>query len=75
MAPLGQIAGLLSGYDHAEATLKSLDEVMSLPVERDQRKHFLHRPVLRGDIQLKNVNFSYPEQMVPALSNISLKVK
>ncbi|MGS2724453.1 type I secretion system permease/ATPase [Porticoccus sp. GXU_MW_L64] len=74
MAPLGQIAGLLSSYDHAEATLKSLNEIMALPVERDHNKRFLHRPVLRGDIQLKGVNFSYPEQANPALSGVSITI-
>ncbi|MDM3872606.1 type I secretion system permease/ATPase [Porticoccus sp. W117] len=75
MAPLGQIAGLLSSYDHAEATLKSLNEIMALPVERDHNKRFLHRPVLRGDIQFKGVTFSYPEQANPALSNINIQIR
>ncbi|UTW45772.1 type I secretion system permease/ATPase [bacterium SCSIO 12696] len=75
MAPLGQIAGLLSSYDHAEATLKSLDEVMALPVERDHNKRYLHRPVLRGDIQFKNVSFRYPDQDIPALSNINISIR
>lgn len=75
LAPLGQVAGLLSSYDYAEATLKSLDELMALPTERDQEKRFLHRPVLHGDIEFKKVTFSYPEQSSPALEDVSLKIK
>jgi ATP-binding cassette subfamily C protein LapB len=71
---MGQVASLLVSYDHAEATLKSLDEVMKLPVEREQDKRYLHRPVFEGKIQLKQVNFTYPEQPAPALENINIKI-
>ncbi|MEZ5529025.1 MAG: type I secretion system permease/ATPase [Porticoccaceae bacterium] len=75
LAPIGQIANLLVSYDHAEGTLKSLNEVMALPVERDAEQRYLHRPVLDGNIQLKQVTFSYPEQPRPALENINLNIK
>lgn len=75
LAPLSQVASLLVSYDHAEATLKSLDEVMKLPVEREHDKRYLHRPIFDGDIQFKNVTFSYPEQPAPALENISISIQ
>ncbi|TNF01508.1 MAG: type I secretion system permease/ATPase [Gammaproteobacteria bacterium] len=75
LAPLSQIASLLVSYDHAEGTLKSLNEVMALPVEREADKRYLHRPVLEGNVQLKQVTFSYPEQPRPALENIDFTIK
>ena len=74
LAPLSQVANLLVSYDHAEATLKSLDEVMALPVERMPDKRYLHRPVFDGDMCLKQVTFSYVDQPTPALENINLNI-
>ncbi|MEH6468477.1 MAG: type I secretion system permease/ATPase [Porticoccus sp.] len=74
LAPMGQVASLLVSYDHAEATLKSLDEVMKLPVEREPDKRYLHRPVFEGKLQLKQMSFTYPEQPAPALENISTTI-
>ena len=75
LASLGQIASLLVTYDHAEATLKSLDEVMNLPEERESAKQYLHKPVFDGNLQLKAVTFSYVDQPVPALNNVSLDIQ
>ena len=75
LAPLGQVASLLTNYDHAEGTLKSLDEIMSLPVERAEDQRFLHRHKLDGEITFKDVTFSYPDQPSPALKNLSLSIK
>ncbi len=75
MAPLGQIANLLISYDHAEATLKSLDEVMKLPEEREAGKEYLHHPVLKGDLQFDKISFRYPEQPVAAIQNLSATLK
>jgi len=75
LASLSQVANLLISYDHAEATLKSLDEVMALPVEREPEKRYLHRPVFDGDLCMKQVSFRYVDQPALALENISLNIK
>ena len=75
LASLSQVANLLVSYDHAEATLKSLDEIMNLPVEREQGKRYLHRPVFDGDLRLKQVSFSYVDQPNQALENVSINIK
>jgi len=75
LASLSQVANLLISYDHAEATLKSLDEVMALPIEREPEKRYLHRPVFDGDLCLKQVSFRYVDQPALALENISLNIK
>lgn len=75
LASISQVANLLVSYDHAEATLKSLDEVMALPIEREQDKRYLHRPVFDGDLCMKKVSFRYVDQPAPALENISLNIK
>lgn len=74
LAPLSQVAGLLTRYHQSLAALNSLDNVMKMPTDRLRGKTPLHRPVLKGDIEFKNVSFLYPKQAVPALNNISFKV-
>ncbi len=74
LAPLSQVAGLLTRYHQSLAALNSLDNVMKMPTDRLRGKTPLHRPILKGDIEFKNVSFSYPKQSVPALNNISFKI-
>jgi len=74
MAPIGQIAALLTRYHQARASLDSLNRLMSLPVEREAGKKFLHRAAFKGAIEFKNISFSYPGQPVKALENISFKI-
>ena len=74
LAPLSQVAGLLTRYHQSVAALQSLDNVMKMPTDRLRGKTPLHRPVLTGDIEFKNVKFQYPRQSVPALDGISFKI-
>jgi len=74
LAPLGQVAGLMTRYHQSAAALRTLHNVMQLPIERPANKSFVHRPHIRGEIEFRNVTFSYPNQKVPALSNVSFKV-
>lgn len=74
LAPLAQVAGLLTRYHQSTAALHSLDNVMKMPTERLKGKTPLHRPVLSGDIEVKNVSFNYPKQEVPALNEVSFSI-
>jgi len=75
LAPISQVASLLTRYHQARTSLNTLNKMMALPVEREPGKKFLHRPTFSGDIEFKNVNFSYPDQPVKALDNVSFKIK
>ena len=74
LAPLGQVAGLMTRYHQSAAALRTLHNVMQLPIERPVNKSFVHRPHVRGDIEFRNVTFAYPNQKTPALSNVSFRV-
>ncbi|ORU94309.1 MAG: ABC transporter [Cycloclasticus sp. symbiont of Bathymodiolus heckerae] len=75
LAPIGQVDSLLTRYHQARTSLDTLTNMMSLPVEREHGKKYLHRPTFRGDIEFKNISFNYPEQPIKALDNISFKIK
>lgn len=74
LAPLAQIASLLTRYHHSIAALQALNQVMKMPLERPLGQQFLHRPQLRGTIEFKQVDFSYPEQSQPCLTKVSFKI-
>ncbi len=74
LAPLGQVAGLLARYHQSAASLRTLNNVMNLPVERPANKSFVHRPAIIGGIEFREVTFTYPGHKVPALSNVSFKI-
>ena len=75
LAPLSQIASLLARLDQSMASYQALDGIMKLPVERPYGKRFVHRPVINGEIQFKDVTFSYPEAEIPALDNINFTIR
>ena len=75
MAPFGQLAGLITQYHNAQIALKSLEEIMEKPVERPDGAKFLSRELFNGEIEFKNVSFSYPEAQIESLSNVSFKIK
>ncbi|WP_029146555.1 type I secretion system permease/ATPase [Methylophilus sp. 5] len=75
LAPISQIAGLFTQYHTAATSLKSLDEVMGKPVERNKGVNFLSRPVFKGEIEFKNVSFKYPGSDELALNRISFKIR
>jgi len=74
MAPLAQIAGLLTRYHQSMASLAALDKIMHTPVERPAGKAFLHRPTFEGAIEFRDVVFRYPGQETKALDKVSFRV-
>jgi ATP-binding cassette subfamily C protein LapB len=74
LAPIGGIANLMTRYHQAGSSLKTLDTVMSHPVERPPEKRFLHRPDLKGKITFEKVAFSYPNVKRKVLENVSFSI-
>jgi len=74
LAPLGQIAGLITRYQQARLTMTSTDALMALPQERQTKQRPLERTQLHGALDVRNVEFSYPDQSTPALSKVSLRL-
>lgn len=74
LAPLSQVAGLLTRYHHARTALGSIDKTMGLPDERPSEREFVSRPRLQGSVEFRDVCFKYPGQDVAALSNVSFRI-
>lgn len=75
LVPIAQTAGLLTQYHNAATALTSLDEIMHREVERPLDAKFLSRPAFNGNIEFREVSFSYPGTEQDALTKVSFKIK
>ena len=74
VAPMGQIASLITSFQQTRTAFNTLDELMKQPVERPEDKQFVRRPSFDGAIELNAVDFCYPESERLTLSSITLKI-
>ncbi|NIF29277.1 type I secretion system permease/ATPase [Pantoea sp. Tr-811] len=75
LAPLGQIAGLITRYQQAQLTMRSTDALMALPQERQADQQALEHTTLKGGVALSHVTFRYSGQTTPALHDVNLSIK
>ncbi|MBI3154717.1 MAG: type I secretion system permease/ATPase [Burkholderiales bacterium] len=74
LAPAGQVVALLMQYQSARTALEGLDRLMAQPQERPAGTHFIQRPQLRGDIELRGVGFAYPGRSDRVLDGLGLRI-
>jgi len=74
IAPWTQAASLLTNYQQMKTALGSLNELMAKGEERPDGKRFIRRPEFKGEIEFKNVFFTYPNEEKQALRNVSFKI-
>ena len=75
LAPLAQVASLLTRYQQSVNALRVLDHIMQQPQERPATRHFLHRPRLQGEIELRDLSFHYPDQKMPVLQHLNCRIQ
>ncbi|MEM6781076.1 MAG: type I secretion system permease/ATPase [Pseudomonadota bacterium] len=75
LAPLAQIAGLLTRLQQSKEALVQLDDMMKKEVERPAGTHFISLPDIKGHVEFRDVLFHYPEQTVPALNKLSFTIE
>ena len=75
MAPLAQVASLLTRMNQSKEALAQLDDLMKKDVERPTDKHFITKSTIDGRIEFNEVVFHYPDQSVPALNRMSFVIE
>lgn len=75
LAPAGSVVGLLMQYQNARTALQGLEQLMAAPQEREAGAAGLHKPVLDGQIEFRNVGFAYPGRDDRALESISFTIQ
>ncbi|WP_373921778.1 type I secretion system permease/ATPase [Undibacterium cyanobacteriorum] len=74
MTPVAQVVGLMLQFEGAKNSLASLEKIMATPTERSDETAFVHRPEIKGQIEFKNVHFSYPGRKEEALRGVSFNI-
>lgn len=75
LAPLGQLANLLTRYNHAKTAYGALDKLMKEPSEDVEGRDFIRRENMKGKVEFKNVSFKYPSGSIKVLDNVSFTVE
>ncbi|WP_428772608.1 type I secretion system permease/ATPase [Vibrio sp.] len=74
IGPLVQLSVLSTRYNHAKSSMTIIEQVMSMPDEQEPGKRYIHRPVVRGKIELDKVTFHYPNSPISAIRDLSLTI-
>ncbi|MEQ1346177.1 ATP-binding cassette domain-containing protein, partial [Acinetobacter seifertii] len=56
-----QITGVLGRLQQAKVAKQSLDELMQRSIDQADRSHLVHKAVLNGNYELKNLLFQYTD--------------
>ena len=75
LAPLTQLATALTRVNTARTAFRSINDLMKKPRDRDEEENPLSRPTLKGEIEFKNVTFTYPGAKEPVLKDLNFKIK
>lgn len=75
MAPLLQMASLLTRMQNSHVALKALDMLMELPSENQSEKTCMDFGMLRPSFTLESVTFAYPGSERLALDRVSLHIE
>ncbi len=74
LAPLAQVASLISNFQQTKTAYTAIDGIMNLDVEREDAKKFVQRPSFKGKIEFQNVSFTYPNTEKKVLDDISFTI-
>lgn len=74
LAPLGQLASALSRANGARQAFRSLDALMREQDSDEEHQQRLSRPSLSGEIEFKNVSYTFPGSKSVLIRNLSLKI-
>lgn len=74
LSPMANLARVMTSFEDTKASYDTLNEIINKPSERPEGKSFVQAPEFSGEIEFKEVTFTYPYNDVPALKNVSFKI-
>ncbi|MCE9685977.1 type I secretion system permease/ATPase [Shewanella sp. AS16] len=75
MAPMAQLAGLMTRANHTASALRQLNSVMTQEDEFETKGHLVSKQRLQGKIEADHLGFSYPGSEKPVLNPMSLTIQ
>ena len=74
MAPMGQLANVLSRANGAKAAYRSLNDLFNLKQTNLDEVFSISRGQLSGTIEFRNVSYSYSPDAQPIIESLNLKI-
>ena len=74
LGPLGQMAGLLTRYQHAVSAFKTMDRIMKLEGQYNPDRTYLGLSRTQGELAVQQLRFAYPHTQRQVLQIGSLSV-
>jgi ATP-binding cassette subfamily C protein LapB len=74
IAPLAQLAQLMTRINQSISSYKALRELMAAPREHPPNAQFIPHGKLRGEVEFRQVGFQYPGQQTGGLQGMSFKI-
>lgn len=75
MAPLMQMASLLTRFQNSQMALTALDLLMTLPSENQDERTCVDFGTLDTSFSMENISFNYPNSERAALRQVNLQIK
>ncbi len=75
VAPMGQIAGLITSFEQTRTAYHALDGIMQQETERPEGKSYVRRAAFEGAVDFRHVDFNYPESPKKSLADVSFGIK
>ncbi len=75
MSPVVQLAALAGRMHQVSIAKQALMDVMRAPQERGSGPQLISRAGLQGEIRFDGVDFTYSEDALPALSNVTFHIR
>ena len=73
--PVMAVSELIDMTSRGRASLKRVGELLDAPVDVKDREGVRDIDTIRGDIEFRNLTFSFPDGDTPALRDMSFKIK
>ncbi len=76
IAPVSQVVGLGLRWQQARTAMKSLNDLMAKPQEREADRDYVHAPSLKGALALQQLTHRYGDKDSPtSLSEVNLSLQ
>jgi ATP-binding cassette subfamily C protein LapB len=75
LSPLAQVAGLMARWHQTRTAFQTVDKLMQLPAKRDPLRDIVSLAQWQGQLELHNIEFTFPKTNNRVLSIPSLRLK
>ena len=72
--PVMAISELIDMTSRGRASLKRISELLDAPIDVKDSTEVIQRDSIKGNIEFKNLSFTFPDGDTPALKNVSFKI-